>query len=167
MVTRMFFRLLHKRTGIPTAGIQVWCGFPELCSMGAVESAFCINSVACHSYVLCEAWEGGTWQSFLPLFGHNTVSRELSCGANVQSVCFSSRVGLGRLFLTQIVTMVWLTSRPPQGAGAERKVMCSELLRRGETKRQRVQLLGTVLLPAHRVTPLLLRVLPSQVFCNW
>lgn len=121
MVTRMFFRLLHKWTGIPTAGIQVWRGFPELCSMGAVESAFCINSVACHSYVLCKAWEGGAWQSFLPLFGHNAVSRGLSCGANVQSVCFSSRVGWGRVIFNTDRNNGLTYITPPPGSWRRKK----------------------------------------------
>lgn len=55
----------------------------------------------------------------------------------------------------------------PQGTGPKGKLMCSELLQKGENERLekgRVQFPGTVLLPAHCITSLSLYVLPSQVF---
>lgn len=94
------------------------------------------------------------------------MSRGLSCGADVQSVRFSRGVGLGGVIfntdhnngLTCITALQKERSRAVNRCARVRP-------RAGE--RQRVQLLGTGLLPAHCVTPLSLHVLPSQVFCNW
>lgn len=76
------------------------------------------------------------------------------------------------LFLTQIITMVWLTSWPPRElARKETHVQWTPAQgwEWGAGERLQVQLLGTILLPAHCVTSLSLHVLPSQGFfltCN-
>lgn len=73
------FGLMQNQPGIPSAGIEEWCGFEEL-SMGMAESAwleFCALPVT-HTYYF-RGWESGTWHSFLPqpLSMHSTVSKEL------------------------------------------------------------------------------------------
>lgn len=93
----------------------------------------------------------------------NWVSR----GANTQSAGLGGGVGLGRVIfnpdhnngLTHIMT--------PQGIGMKGNSLQwtpAQGWEWGAGARLRVQLLGTVLLPAHCVTSLSLHVLPSQVF---
>lgn len=91
----------------------------------------------------------------------------MSYGANTQSAGFNSGVGLGRIILNMDCNSGLVCFMAPQGTGTKRKLVCSELLHKGENERLgkgRVQFLGTVLLPAHCVTSLSLYVLPSQVF---
>lgn len=92
---------------------------------------------------------------------------QASYDANIQSAGFNSGVGLGKIILNMDHNNGLACIIAPQGIGTKRKLMCSELLHKGENERLgkgRVRFLGTVLLPADCATSLSQYVLPSQVF---
>lgn len=58
----------------------------------------------------------------------------MSYGANVRSVGFSSEVGLGRVIFNADHNNGLTSIIAPQGIGTKMKLMCSELLPKGENE---------------------------------
>lgn len=58
----------------------------------------------------------------------------MSYGANIRSVGFSSGVGLGRVIFNTDHNNGLTCIMAPQGTGTKRKLMCSELLHKGENE---------------------------------
>lgn len=58
----------------------------------------------------------------------------MSSGANIQFVGFSSRVGLGGVIFNLDHNNGLTCIMAPQGIGMKRKLMCNELLHKGENE---------------------------------
>lgn len=58
----------------------------------------------------------------------------MSYGANIQSVGFSSGVGLGRVIFNEDHNNTLTCIVSPQGISTKKKLMCSELLHKGENE---------------------------------